>query len=268
MSDINLTASVRTNLINLQQTADMMNKTTERLATGLKVNSALDNPQSYFAAKDLTNRASDLNLRVDGMGQGVSTLKAADNGIKALSGLVDQMNGLITSARSADTATRATLATSFDNIRTQMDQLIKDTGYKGTNLLNGDTLKVDFNEDASSNLSVTGVTYDSAGLGLTAAAGSWATTANIDAAQATVDAAKKTLRAQSAVFGTNLNVVQARQTFTTDMINTLKEGAGKLVNADTNEEGANLLALQTRQSLGTTALSLANQSQQAIMRLF
>jgi flagellin len=268
MSEIALTASVRNQLLNLQTTSDLMAKTQGRLATGNKVNSALDNPMSFFASQALTNRATDLTNRVDAMGQGVSTLKAADQGLKSITKLVDQMNGLITSARSADTATRSTLATQFDTLRTQIDQLITDTGYNGTNLLNGNNLTVNFNEDSSSNLAITGVTYNSAGLGLTAAANSWAATADIDAAATTVTTALSTLRAQAATFGTNLGIVESRLDFTKNMVTTLKEGAGKLTLADTNEEAANLLALQTRQQLGTTSLSMANQTQQAILRLF
>ena len=77
-----------------------------------------------------------------------------------------------------------------------------------------------------------------------------------------------TLRSQAANFGSSLSVVQTRQDFTKNMINTLQTGADNLVLADTNQEGANMLALQTRQSLSTTALSLANQSSQAVLRLF
>lgn len=268
MSDITLTSSVRSSLQSMQNTANMMAQTQERLATGNKVNSALDNPMSYFASKSLTNRATDLGNRLDAMGQGASTLKAADQGIKGITKLVDQMNGLITAARSADTTTKATLATQFDTLRTQIDEMKNDAGYGGTNLLNGDSLSVVFNEDSSSKLDITGVTYGSAGLGLAAAANSWAATADIDAAETNVKAAMSTLRAQASTFGTNLSIVQARQDFVSSMVNTLNDGAGKLTLADTNEEAANMLALQTRQQLGTTALSLSNQSQQAILRLF
>ena len=76
------------------------------------------------------------------------------------------------------------------------------------------------------------------------------------------------MRTQSQGFGSNLSTVQIRQDFTKAMINTLHTGADNLTLADTNEEGANLLALQTRQQLSTTALSLASQADQAVLRLF
>ena len=76
------------------------------------------------------------------------------------------------------------------------------------------------------------------------------------------------LRTQASSFGTNLSIVENRQDFTKNMINTLEEGAGKLTLADTNKEGANLLALQTRQSLASTSLSFAAQADQNVLRLF
>ena len=111
--------------------------------------------------------------------------------------------------------------------------------------------------------------FDSTGLGLTAISGTgFQDDHNVNATLTTVDAALTKLRTQAAAFGSNLTTVQTRQDFTKNLINTLQTGADNLVLADTNEEGANMLALQTRQSLSTTALSLANQSSQAVLRLF
>lgn len=268
MSGIQLSSAIQQNIINMQQTSADISQSQSRLSTGKKVNSALDNPQNFYAAMGLTDRASDLSGRIDAMGQAISTITAANKGIEGLTKLVEQMSGLVSSARNADATGRAALATQFGTLRGQIDQLITDTGYGGKNLLNGDSLTVSFNEDGSSSLSVTGVTYDSAGLSIAAAANSWAADADIDAAKTAIDAAMKTLRTQAATFGSSLSVVQSRQDFTKGMINTLNEGANKLTEADLNEESAKLLALQTRQQLGMTALSLTNQSQQSILRLF
>jgi flagellin-like hook-associated protein FlgL len=76
------------------------------------------------------------------------------------------------------------------------------------------------------------------------------------------------VRATASNFGSNLNIIQTRQDFTQNIINTLKSGADKLVVADKNEEGANLLSLQTTEQLGITSLSLASQANQAILKLF
>ncbi|MFK7791356.1 MAG: ABC transporter substrate-binding protein, partial [Devosiaceae bacterium] len=89
MSDVTLSSAVRSNLLSLQNTADMMSKTQERLATGLKVNSALDNPTNFFTASALNSRASDLARLLDGVSNATQTLEAADNGISAITKLVE-----------------------------------------------------------------------------------------------------------------------------------------------------------------------------------
>ncbi|MGB8105336.1 MAG: flagellin, partial [Pseudolabrys sp.] len=91
---------------------------------------------------------------------------------------------------------------------------------------------------------------------------------NIDTAVGDLTAALTTLRSESQTLGANLSTVQIRQDFTKATINTLQTGSSDLTLADSNEEGANLLALQTRQQLSTTALSLAAQADQNVLRLF
>jgi flagellin len=165
--------------------------------------------------------------------------------------------------------TRANLQGQYNALLLQIDQLAKDAQYNGVNLLYGDDLKVTFNENGTSSMSITAVKFDSNGLGLTAISGpGFQDNHNIAATITTIDAALTTLRGQSSAFGSTLTTVQTRQDFTKNLINVLQTGSDNLVLADTNEEGANLLALQTRQSLSTTALSLANQANQAVLRLF
>ncbi len=98
MADISLTASMRSNLLSLQNTQSLMDTTQERLSTGKKVNSAIDNPSSYYTARSLTNRASDLSALLDSMGQGISTIKAANEGIEAITTFVEQAKALINTA--------------------------------------------------------------------------------------------------------------------------------------------------------------------------
>lgn len=166
-------------------------------------------------------------------------------------------------------ATRTNYQNQYNALLTQIDALAKDASYNGINLLNGDALKVVFNEKGTSSLTITGVEFDSEGLGLDAIAGTgFQTNATIDSTISAIDSALSTLRTQASNFGSSLTTVQTRQDFTKNLITTLQTGADALVLADTNEEGANLLALQTRQQLSTTALSLANQASQAVLRLF
>jgi flagellin len=166
-------------------------------------------------------------------------------------------------------ATRESLQNDFNNLLQQIDQLAKDSSYGGINLIYGDSLKIVFNENGSSALNVVGVTFSAAGLGLAApTANAFQDNASINAVVSSLNNALVTLRTQASKFGSNLSVVQNRQDFTKNMINLLQTGADSLVLADSNEEGANMLALQTRQQLSTTALSLASQADQAVLRLF
>jgi len=373
MADITLSAGVRQNLLSLQNTADLMAQTQNRLATGKKVNNALDNPISYFTSQSLGNRASDLNSLLDSISNATQTLQAANNGLTSLTKLVqsaqaigqqalqsgsttakvtgsvagltaatvhgytatktltvtdgttlatytavagdtvddvltaingaggnyqayldstghfviqstngssitiagdgsaaDQLTlGLVAGATTGSlNATRTSLATQFDDIRTQISQLASDAGYNGVNLLNGDSLTVVFNETGTSTQSITGVKFDAAGLSVAAATHTFQTDTDVNAALTDLTAALGTLRSQAVAFGSSLSVVQTRQDFTKSMVNTLQTGADNLVLADTNLEGANMLALQPRQSLSTTALSLAAQASQSVLRLF
>ena len=230
---ISLSAGVRASLTSIQQTAALAQQTQLRLATGKRVNSAVDNPVNYFTSEGLNGRAGDLSRLQDQIGLAIKTIEAADKGIKALTKLVETAQGLAQQAlQTSDAATRASLATQFGTIRTQIDELAADSGFNGVNLLDGDNLTVTFNEDASSTLAVTGVTYDAAGLGIGAAVAAWAADANINTATGDLSAALTTLRAQASTLGANLSVVTNRQAFTSDMITTLRSGADGLVLAD------------------------------------
>ncbi len=189
----------------------------------------------------------------------------ADLGLGAISGNTYQGTATVGSPNS----TRTSLQADFNNGLTQIDALAGDASYNGVNLLAGDDLKVVFNETGTSSLTITGVTYDAAGLGLTTVAGAgFQSDGDIDTVITKLDTALSSLRTQASKFGSNLSTVQTRQDFTKNLINTLQTGADNLVLADTNEEGANLLALQTRQQLSSTALSLSAQADQAVLRLF
>jgi flagellin-like hook-associated protein FlgL len=183
-------------------------------------------------------------------------------------GLVGAGGASVTTAAGTLNSSRSTFAAQYDTIRTQIDQLAADSGYNGVSLLNGGTLKVVYNEKATSVQMLIGVNDTAAGLGIAASAGSFQTNADINNAIASIANAVATLKNQASTFASNVSVIQARTEFTNSMKNTLNIGADGLVLADANEEGANLLALQTRQQLSSTALSLATQADQAVLRLF
>lgn len=268
LSDITLAGGMRSNLTALQMISTLQARTTERLSSGKRVNNPVDDPAAYFAAQNHLSRASDLAARKDAMGESIQTVKAANEGIKAISSLIEQAKGLAASARSANTADRSTLATQFDDLLGQIDDLAGDSGYKGTNLLDSADLTVDFNESASSQLTISGFDASATGLSVATATNAWVADTDIDAATADLDDALETLRTNGKTLSSGLGVVTARQAFTQGMIQTLQVGADQLTLADPNEEGANMLALQTRQQLGIVAMGLSSQAQQGILSLF
>ena len=405
MSDLVLSASVRQNLLSLQSTADLLATTQNRLATGKKVNTALDNPTNFFTAQSLDNRASDINNLLDGIGNGVQILQAANTGITSLQKLVDtaksianqvlqsptgyttkanvdvtgsgtgtgtttaadlnagklggsvltfktstgslavtigstfssgsgtatvqtldQLNSVLSSNGvsltaslsatpdtltftssndaasqtitktgtaptgegvdiSATTATigavnaavadpnsqasRASLVNQYNAVIQQITTTAQDASFNGVNLLNGDNLKLVFNETGKSTLNIQGVTFDAAGLGLGAlkVGTDFLDSASANSIITRLGNASSTLRSEASTLGSNLSVVQIRQDFSKSLINVLQTGSSNLTLADTNEEAANSQALSTRQSIAVSALALANQSQQSVLQL-
>jgi flagellin-like hook-associated protein FlgL len=410
MSDIVLSASVRQNLLSLQSTADLLSTTQNRLATGNKVNSALDNPTNFFTAQGLNSRASDINNLLDGIGNGVQVLQAANTGITSLQKLVDtaksianqalQTNsgyttksnvaftgaaagtgvataddlsggataskldaaaftftteagattitigdgtggtvksladfnkalttagvGLTASLTGANELTftssndsagqtitaaatpsaagtitgdaveiavlaanatagtiaaavpdavsqsnRASLVSQYNQILDQIKTTAQDSSFNGVNLLNGDQLKLVFNETGKSTLNIQGVTFDPAGLGLSTLVSGTDFIDNFSTNKVltSLNNASSSLRSQASTLGSNLSIVQIRQDFSKNLINVLQTGASNLTLADTNEEAANSQALSTRQSIAVSALALANQSNQSVLQL-
>lgn len=296
MSDISLSTATRTNLLSLQRTTGLIGRTQERLATGLKVNSAIDDALSFFKARNLNSRASDLQNIKDGITDGVNIIRAGIQGLEAMEQILKQMKALAQSAISSpESATRGKLASQFNELRSQVDNLAEDSSFNGVNLLKNstaaflpgaDTLTVRFNErtDALSlnQLIISGVSTSdfntilggsALAIGTAGLATVWGQTGTaavsaINTAIRGIESALVTVRQVAQELGTNSALLEIRRSFTEDIINTLKGGASELVNADLNEESANLLSLQTRQQLGTISLSIAQQSEQAILRLF
>ncbi|MGB3447900.1 MAG: flagellin [Xanthobacteraceae bacterium] len=411
MSGIVLSASVRQNLLSLQSTADLLSTTQNRLATGNKVNSALDNPTNFFTAQGLNNRSSDINNLLDSIGNGVQVLQAANQGITSIQKLVDTAKSIanqalqapsgyttkasatlvgggtgtevataddlaggtgtetalegevitftkadgssvaitigatadeydadagtatvksvndlnkalsaaglglsaaltadntltftstndhasqsIAAAEDANTIgfaaadgavdvtkgtptadanvqnTRAGLISQYNAVIDQIKTTAQDSSFNGINLLNGDQLKLVFNETGKSTLTIQGVTFDPEGLGLKSltAGTNFLDNADTNAVLDTLNNASSTLRSQASTFGSNLSIVQIRQDFNKNLINVLQTGASNLTLADTNEEAANSQALSTRQSIAVSALALANQSNQSVLQL-
>jgi flagellin len=166
-------------------------------------------------------------------------------------------------------ANRANLVSQYNNILDQITTTAQDASYNGINLLNGDQLKLTFNETGTSTLKIQGVTFNASGLNLTklTAGTDFIDNASANATLKTLNSASGLLRTQASTLGSNLSIVQIRQDFSKNLINVLQTGSSNLTLADTNEEAANSQALSTRQSIAVSALALANQSQQSVLQL-
>ncbi|OYY95905.1 MAG: hypothetical protein B7Y41_01070 [Hydrogenophilales bacterium 28-61-23] len=298
IGEIGLSSSMRSNLISLQSTARLLGQTEERLSTGKRVNTAVDNPANFFAAQGHTSRANQLTGLKDGISEAIQTVKAADSGIKGVLTTIEALRGVLTQARSAinDTVNSAVtlggaaaggasgLTGQYNRLVEQLNNLVTDSSYKGTNFLTSGsvTLSVNFNENATTKIVMSGFNSGASGLGISGGGSTLTvagTTGNItsanldsggelDAAETTLNAAIATLQTKASELSANLSTLTSRQTFISEMVNSLIIGATKLTEADTNEEGANMLSLQTKQSLGSTALSISSQSEQSVLRLF
>ena len=172
-------------------------------------------------------------------------------------------------ADAASQAVRANLVAQYNNVIKQISNTAQDASFNGINLLNGDTLKLIFNETGKSTLSITGVTFDSNGLGLTSltAGTDFLDSASANKVLSLLSAASTSLRTEASALGSNLSIVQIRQDFNKNLINVLQTGSSNLTLADPNELAADSQALSTRQSIAVSALALANQSQQSVLQL-
>ncbi|QLH39189.1 MAG: flagellin [Defluviicoccus sp.] len=297
-NDISLSASSRTNLLTLQNTASLIARTQDRLSSGLAVKSATDDAVKYFQAKSLSSRSKDLTERKDSINQGVSALDAALKATDGIETMLQSIKGKLDASRSQTATDRKATQKQINELISQLDKLVDDASYQGLNLLNstGSKLVVRFSEKSTSKLTVNGVDLNankilSAGAFAASSVGSTNVTAlgftqglsaylfsnpnevasfnnRTDAAILKIEATINSVRAKAATMATNSDILKVRLDFTSEYTNVLQAGADKLTLADLNSEGANLLALQTRQQIGIQALSFAGQSEQGVLSLF
>jgi flagellin-like hook-associated protein FlgL len=273
IGDINLSSSARSNLTALTKTTTLLNQTQNHLSTGKSVNTASDNATAYFASQGFLNSANDLNTVKNNLSSALQSVNSFDNSLADVTSVVTQLQGIATQALgTTDTNTRAGLASQFNALTTQLDQLVNDATFNGTNLLNStsQTLVVYFNAKNTTALTITGVNVTSAGLLTTTgktAASAFATTTSIQTSQSFLLTALSTLRTDAAQFGGNATLIQTRQDFTSNLITSLQNASSDLVSADTNTEGANLQALQAQNSLGVVSLGISGSLESSILRI-
>jgi flagellin len=205
-------------------------------------------------------------------GSGDLVLSSSSTAFTIVSGGTTTALGLTAGAVTGTSTTRTTLQNNYNTLLTQINQLAGDSGYNGVNLIGGNNLQINFNETATSSLTIDGVNYNASGLGLSSisgsAAGSFFDSSELSSLVTNINTAISNVQSQTETFGTNSSTISTRQTFTTNMINTLQTGASNLVAADQNQESADLLTEQTQQQLEISALSIANQANQSVLKLF
>ncbi|HEX4298076.1 MAG TPA: flagellin [Devosia sp.] len=240
--------------------------------TGANQVSTLDGLNSALAANNLeASLDSTGKLTITTVNDDASETIGAISG-SATSTVGSPFASAAVAGPSADTDAqnlRANLVSQYNNVITQIQTTAQDSSFNGVNLLNGDQLKLVFNETGKSTLNIQGVTDDPTGLGLSTLTGGtdFLDNASTNKVLSSLNDASNTLRSQASTLGSNLSIVQIRQDFSKNLINVLQTGASNLTLADTNEEAANSQALSTRQSIAVSALALANQSQQSVLRL-
>jgi flagellin len=301
--NVALSLGMRNALFSIGDISNQQAITNKRLATGKKVNDALDNPLNYFLSKGFDKNKTDLSNLLDSQNIALGTLQKTIKTIESISKLVEQVQALGRQARqSSDDAAggvRETLGGQIATTLNQITELTRDAGFNGKNLLGEtpDNLQVDWNADvgvALTRMTISGVslTPNGAQLGFGTAAQGFTTTVNapptpdvvaftagswtndvagngrIDALINQSQTALNRLQANASQFSVNLSILQVRIDYSKVQQRTLATASDALTLADVNEEGANLAALNTRQQLSIQALSLANQADQGILRLF
>ncbi len=238
-------------------------------AKGAKIGFEKDGAKSWYQVnddyKDETDTTGNHNITADNF---ATTIKTA--GVSAAwqtpTDIIAQEQAELAQKAAEEQARLADYQNQYNNILSQYDMLIKDSSYKGINLLETGHIRINFNEDKSSNVLVEGVDVTSENLGLQSA--EWLTQDEVQVSLEQITNAKNALRSAASQLGNYYSIITTREDFTNNLINVLEEGADKLTLADMNEETANMLALQTRQSLAVNSLSLASQASQAILKLF
>jgi flagellin len=298
-----LSVGMRNALFSINDITGQQAVANKRLATGKKVNDVLDGPINYFLARGFDKNKMDLSNLLDSQNIAQGTIQKVIKTIESITKLVEQVQALARQARqSSDDAAggvRETIGGQIATTLNQITELTRDAGFNGRNLVGEvpDNLQIDWNAETGVNLTrmvVNGVslTPNGAQLGFGIAAQGFTTTVNapptpdvvnftagswtndvagngrIDALITQSQTALNRLQAQASQFSVGLSVLQIRLDYSKFQQKTLSEASDSLTLADVNEEGANLAALQTRQQLSVQALSLANQADQGILRLF
>ncbi len=269
---VTLGATQRLNYLERGKISHARDKASSRLSTGREVNNIKDNPRTFLLAKSLIDRSSSLLAVKSDIGRGIDTLLATQNGLDAAQKLTEQLKGIAGSASSATGGDLAVLARQFDTTRAQLNNLVGDVSFLGTNLLSNPagTLNVRISDNPAQTFTVNGAATDAAGLGIGQASttyNNFATTADINAAVAAADSAISSIQSRANTIVGNAAILGTREKFSQDMADTLQSGGQKMVVADLNKEGARLMSANVRDALTVAGMRITAQSDQLVVKL-
>ena len=303
MSQIILGIATQQNLLALQNIDKNLGVTQNHLATGLDVASATDDAVKFFQSQSLDNRASDLQTRKDAIDQGISALDTATQAAQSAVTVLQQLQGILNSAKTDTASQRASAGSQYNTLAKQLDTLLNDASYQGLDLVNStkSSLNLQFSSSTASKLKITGsnllytavvtnlgggtkgsrllislaakaIIFTGKSSQFSAALAGFSVVSNktslFDNGFQQLQNAIASVQAAAQSLGGNVTFLQTRETFTQQYIVTLQGGASQLTVADVNKESTDLVTLQTRQQLAIQSLSIATQSEQAVLRLF
>ena len=271
IGSITNTPSVQANLAALTNTAKLLQQAQQQLSTGKSVNSASDNATAFYASQGFVQQANDLSSLKNNLSTSLTTVNATNDAITSVKQVVQQLQGITAEAAgTTDQTVRTGLASQYNALLPQLDQLVNDATFNGTNLLSSSSnnLTVNFGTSANANVTIQGVDATSSGLGIAPASNGFASTADINAASSQLSAAQSSLNSTAASFGGNATLIQTNQDFTSNLIGNLQTASDNLTVSDPNEAAANLLALQASNQLGIVSLGISGQLKSAILKLF
>ncbi len=269
---ITLGAAQRLTYLERVKISRARDEASSRLSSGRKVNDIKDNPRTFLLAKSLIDRSSSLLAAKSDIGRGIDTLLATQNGLDAAQKLTEQLKGIAVSANSASGGELANLARQFDTTRSQLNNLVGDVSFLGTNLLSNPagSLNVRISDNPAQTFTVAGQATDAAGLGVGQAAttyNNFASAADINAAVSAAESAISSIQSRGTDIVSNAAILNTREEFTRNLADTLQSGAQKMVAADLNREGARLMSANVRDKLAVAGMSIAGQSARLVVEL-
>jgi flagellin len=272
-NSINTNVGAYLALQNLTTTALELTSTQNRISTGRKVNTAVDNGSTWAIAQNLRGQSTSLNAVRNSLDRAQSTVDVALSAGGNVSDLLIQMKEKVLAAsdQSLDTTSRSALAEDFKVLREAIKKTVANADFVGTNMLKtgGINVRALANVDGNSVITVVAQSLAIGGPNVTFSINSTIATATLASSVLTkLNTSITNVNTKLGIMGAQSKAIGLHLTFVRKLQDSLDGGVGNLVDADMAKESAKLQSLQTKQQLGIQAVSIANQSTSSILSLF